>query len=572
MRRRWLLGPVALGVLMVAIVLAITNCGRPQPSAGLFRPVDVVVVVDQSWSMNNRSDPRCARVESAVAIIEVMDAFTAQQLGHRAAIAQFGTRTDRDEDHRVVPKATLTRLGSDHMIEKRSLIESIRCVNMGVTDFRNAFADAVEAFLEGREGSGQRQRVIVVLTDGEPTYLDAKGDPFSPQPGTPQLQEYMRAIAAHLGKLGDEPPLLYFVALDEKDEFWSRYAPEWQKLIDGAYGRVTPAGEAFFPAVRSIQAAKDKLVELAPQILGVEGECGAFRDRVDVPPHTDKLAVFINKGARPGARVQLKKGGEPAKELAQGTGFQLLGAARPQPGRWNLSVTPADDAPHLNMCLALAGPLVSLEYPPSTVGSGQPFDVLAVRVQFADGAAADGSRAQPISVEAQAHSSGSERPGWGWQDLLKIEGAKGLWISQPRKGPSPALMAKGGEDWTLDVKVVAADVVVRRTSFIVRVRGDQPYFALLPGDGQRSLQLDLREDGQSVADAAGRFGKPANKIASADVADWRRAPSQSPGPLLQHRGESRFELGRRLPDQSGQDRMVRIRFTDGPLQWLALPR
>ncbi|HDR00479.1 MAG TPA: VWA domain-containing protein, partial [candidate division WOR-3 bacterium] len=127
------------------------------------RPLDIVLVLDQSSSMR-WTDPENNRVEASRFFVDFLSSYWAREQDHRVGLVNFGDKkppNPEDEVHYLIS------LDTANLAERNRLLGRIKPLDLVYTSFIEAFRTARILF-DQAPADRERQRVIVLLTDGEP--------------------------------------------------------------------------------------------------------------------------------------------------------------------------------------------------------------------------------------------------------------------------------------------------------------------------------------------------------------------------------------------------------------------
>ncbi len=250
-----------LRVISIVLALFFSNSEAP-PAAGqslpLFggsRDLDVVIVLDQSESMDGSvqhhelpSDPDGRRIIVVREIIHRLGLDASQNSRHhRVSLIEFGT-----EVHVAIDGL---ELNSDPSTPNAPVVaadlatKGLTCKNMVYTDTPGALKRALAQLTRIGAGELLRQQIVLLITDGEPDRPNAK---------LPQLRHEIEAIQAKfddVGKLGlHGKPELWVIGVDTTGNFWDKTADSrpisdgkfWQKIAGGDRAQRAPT---VFPAM-----------------------------------------------------------------------------------------------------------------------------------------------------------------------------------------------------------------------------------------------------------------------------------------------------------------------------------
>lgn len=150
---RW----VTAAVCWVLLVLALAGPQRLEPPIERTESArDLLLAIDLSGSMATPDflDPQGERIDRLSAVKSVVDDFIRQRKTDRIGLIVFGTN--------AFPQAPLTL---DH-VAVRELLDELR---VGMAGEQTAIGDAIGVAVKMTQQSQQRERVLILLTDGNDT-------------------------------------------------------------------------------------------------------------------------------------------------------------------------------------------------------------------------------------------------------------------------------------------------------------------------------------------------------------------------------------------------------------------
>lgn len=115
--------------------------------------IDAFLLIDQSGSMKD-TDPHNIRISAAEYFIDLLSQDYSKTLKHRLGIVNFG-----DKPPQTIPLTYLSPEGA------AKLKNSLKPLDLGNTSFISALKEAKREFQRGERES---QKVVIILTDGEP--------------------------------------------------------------------------------------------------------------------------------------------------------------------------------------------------------------------------------------------------------------------------------------------------------------------------------------------------------------------------------------------------------------------
>jgi len=187
--------------------------------------IDLILLIDQSNSMSGtapstlRTDPETRRVYTARYLIDYVafdNNFVNPQRTNRVAVIGFGSP---ERTHIMVNLTPLKNQSDIDLAKSRVISEAL-----GATNFISAFKLVREIFppsTDSEISDGQRQRVIVLITDG---------GPFDDRQLS--LSEYLKEIAAYYaGQLGGERFPTFLIGIDDQDAYWPLVEQQWKSML-----------------------------------------------------------------------------------------------------------------------------------------------------------------------------------------------------------------------------------------------------------------------------------------------------------------------------------------------------
>ena len=249
-------------------------------------PADIILIIDQSGSMSRGkapTDPGNLRIKSSLAFVEFIARRSNQENPDRLGIVNFGTDAPRDHAIPLTPIASIDDPNVG-VIQNR-----LKPLDLGDTSFIKAFRLAVQLFREGNSFQYQRNRAIVVFTDGEPD-----------DPRKLGLEQYFAELSAFLEEeIKPNDITVFVIGIDAVGKAWSATVPHWRRLLGEDYV-VTVADLASLP--ERFSEIVQRIYKLPPQkpILLRPG----VREEFDVPPYLASLEFFVFSG-QPDATVRI---------------------------------------------------------------------------------------------------------------------------------------------------------------------------------------------------------------------------------------------------------------------------
>lgn len=187
--------------------------------------IDLIVIIDQSNSMSKTppstlyTDPKTLRVYAARYLIDYVafdNNFVNPQRTNRVAVIGFGSP---DRTHLMVNLTPLKNQSDIDLAKSRVISEAL-----GATNFSSAFKLVREIFPPSTDSeitNEQRQRVIVLITDGGP--FDDRQLPYS---------EYFEEIGDYYAsQLGKERFPTFLIGIDAQDAYWPLVEQHWKSML-----------------------------------------------------------------------------------------------------------------------------------------------------------------------------------------------------------------------------------------------------------------------------------------------------------------------------------------------------
>src|SRR5437899_7286394 len=147
-------------------------------------PADIILVIDQSGSMSkgrHPTDPTGVRVQGSLAFLEFVAGRGRANLPHRFGVVNFGSDAPRKYAVPLTPIASL----EDPSLQRIRL--QLTPLDLGDTSFISALRLAIQFLREGNSFTEQRNRALVLFTDGEPDDLRK----LAPQRYFAELQKFI---------------------------------------------------------------------------------------------------------------------------------------------------------------------------------------------------------------------------------------------------------------------------------------------------------------------------------------------------------------------------------------------
>jgi hypothetical protein len=364
---------LVLLVLLSTLVLLIVP-GAAQAQNDVPPGADLVFVVDQSGSMTkgtiyNSNDQRCSPVRlpdcprtpptdpDALAIGSVGDGlspiFERMVLRSRASersaaeeygfgLVLFGGANEPDES--VVDAVPLTRIEIERAADGTMRSNIARLLptttrNLGETAFSRAFADVCGMLSCATPPPPNRKRVVVLLTDGQPSLDTIPFDGGNPAPYFAEL----RRLHADLFRNAE----LWVLGLDRNDQFWSKNVPFWNEIAPNRTFRLTDPKDI----ASRFRSIAQTIVGDPP---GSTIDCDGTSLKVD--PYRTSLTLIVEY-AQPGikAELTLPDGTKLTRSTKNVLGYtssaqsETFVIADPQPGTWRCGLVGDGITPRLRV-------------------------------------------------------------------------------------------------------------------------------------------------------------------------------------------------------------------------------
>jgi hypothetical protein len=482
-------------------------------------PTDVVLAIDQSGSMSARfgaTDPKGLRVDGSRSFIEFIASRSNPSSVNRFGLVNFGTGAPSDA---AVP---LTRISSADDPTVSQLRAKLKALKMGDTNFTAALKEAMALFRASGSLRENRNRAIVIFTDGEPD-----------DPRKLSLKRYFDEIRDYYEKdIRPSHIALFVIGIDTVGKTWTPTAEQWRSIAGDDHVFTTPdmaSLKAHFnriiqrvwnlPEVESVQVASGKNTDFTvePYLEAVE---------FHVFPGREGLSLKINRAD--GSVIHPGKDPDtpPVKKL--GT-FDRIIVNDPKPGLWSYQVVGGSGSVEvLRNPIPLRLQLIS----PSRIHpQGKPMRLLAEFLRV-DGTPVASDRDYPLALAAEV------RDPVGRSTPVKFsldQGRNGVYLGDPdvTETGTPGefhivLKVSGGEKYhsKQDVKVEV------RTFPYLQV--EEPRYQSVYSPADRVLvQAKLMQSGKPIT--ASVFSNHADQLVIAQVI---RTPNGSRGPAQWLRSSS----------------------------------
>jgi uncharacterized protein YegL len=333
-------------LLSLALAALCSGCAREQPASQSktveptaqatafeqipvqFLPLDVVLIVDQSGSMVQTTDPSGLRVKAAEFFIEYLRSWASIRQDHRLGVVNFGSTAPPDKSIPLQPVGS----ASDNIKQAIEQIhQQVTSQHLGHTMFVSALREAKRLLDEANAFTPDRQPALIILTDGEP---DDGVRPKKP------LEYFFREIENYISEnlpRGKVP--IYVVAIDQHNQYWPSNRPYWERLCKRAVRIESAEREALIPVY----------MQVIGDLLGFEWQ-EVTAQQVQLPPYLERVSFTLLK-LDPAVRLRiLDPNGKEVSPQSPGvlhqTGeggreYEIYSITDPQPGSWTVEpVTP----------------------------------------------------------------------------------------------------------------------------------------------------------------------------------------------------------------------------------------
>lgn len=230
--------------------------------------------------------------------------------------------------------------------------------DLGTTNFQEAFFEAEKVFTELPEPVGQRLRVIIVLTDGQP-YVEG---PFSPE-------QHFKDLLTYTNRYFSQPNYRIYtvgmIDLDAKNSYWSNSEPYWEKITndpckslacpDPSRDRAKSVGSNDEVGKRFQEILQDLTGEFPKPPGVVVVDQGVDPGPLVVPPYLKSITFTYFKVnpveqliiTDPQGTVNLTR---PDVKIDGADGpIQVIQIANPLPGEWQVATDPSSSNVDITM-------------------------------------------------------------------------------------------------------------------------------------------------------------------------------------------------------------------------------
>ncbi len=292
-----------------------------------MQPVDIVLIIDQSGSMSGYrgfppTDPRGWRVEAGRYLISNLAVKTAPEAVARLGIVHFGTTAPREL---VVPLREL-----DSTEAARRMADELEALNLGWTNFLDAFQQADRLFQEAGTFEQGRQAVVITFTDGEPQ------DERRLHP-----ERYFSELDSFLGRYRENAVDLFVVGIDAVDLAWSQYRGHWEHVLPTADSAVMhlesldDLPRVFNDVVRLLYEIPDIAPDVVSEAEAKEFELPAYLEGVEFHIFAENRDLQLSI-TRPDGTVVREADKDVSVENYDS--FSIIVVAAPEPGVWRYRI------------------------------------------------------------------------------------------------------------------------------------------------------------------------------------------------------------------------------------------
>ena len=422
---------IVLALALLLLFLAACSKGGSSPAQGQVSyganrelrttaweselPADIVLAIDQSGSMSSGSaptDPSGLRVEGSRSFLEFIASRSNPDSANRFGLVNFGT------DAPVASAVPLTRISSIDDPAVSQLRNRFKALNMGDTSFTAALKRAMDLLRAGGSLQENRNRAIVIFTDGEPD-----------DPRKLRMEKYFDEIRDYCQtELRPAHVALFVIGIDSVGKRWTPTAVRWRSIAGDDHVFTTPDMDSLkahfnrivqrvwnLPEVESVRVASGKNSDFTvePYLEAVE---------FHVFPGKDGLALRINRADRSIVHPGTDPDAPPIKKLST---FDRIIVKDPKPGLWGYQVVGGSGSVEvLRNPIPLRLQLIS----PSRIHpQGKPMRLVA-EFRRLDGSPVPSDRDYPLALSAEVRDpSGRVTP----VKFALDRGQKGIYQAEP---------------------------------------------------------------------------------------------------------------------------------------------
>lgn len=341
-----------------------------------FRPADIILLIDQSGSMQRITDKNGIRKDAARFLTDYIGIYATKYQEHRIGVINFGDNAPQDKT--VQLSSVLTQLDS---IKSR-----IGAFDMGNTNFLEAFKTADSLFNSANSYRPSRQPAIVIFTDGEPDIGISRGEALFPG-----IVDYAKS------NFVNRNCPIYVVGIDSENKYWQKDEPYWKAISKSTY-RIT--------SVNDLNAV---FHEIIADIIGfgwtpVAKPSQGQPTKIEVEPYLERVSFTVLKQnpnvklkiIRPDGRGVTHKDDDVIYRTGQrGDQFETYSIMDPSPGIWQLQLEGEGEVKIYKDALRLSTTLLN---PTSPYPQKRPMEIIV------DMARRDGSPLKPLT-EYPLHAS-----------------------------------------------------------------------------------------------------------------------------------------------------------------------
>ncbi|GEM_PF-3756850 len=347
-----------------------------------IEPWDIIFVVDQSGSMfgrapqsnqalgNNRraTDLDNLRFEALRHSISWLGNFQAQQAERdiqvelNVSVIYFGDEaetvdvnpTDNDNIWTEFDYVSLDEWNQDrgdilNTVTINNYVNTFD-VNLGNTNFLEALRQSISHFdALNVSNIDERIQTIVILTDGEPCAFREQGWTDNTCNYQPDKEDHMNRLEDYVSQnFGLSNQNVYVVAIDEQDDYWSRYEAAWQRIAEQAIRL-----EGFeklsvtFNDILSSVANEEVIGSLSSNSLQLGIEV-PLNQPFYVSPYQQEMVVTLFK-SQDDIRLRVTSPDGPitsdsanVRVLGENSNIETWVVKHPLPGDWEFSARDAD--------------------------------------------------------------------------------------------------------------------------------------------------------------------------------------------------------------------------------------
>lgn len=274
-----------LSILCLLLVITTLSPLSLQATGEPAQGADIVFLIDQSGSMRI-SDPLGLRFDGLQYATEwlgrtILEYDPEHQYSFRVAVIDFGTYARQVLDPiEIAPTSEETWQDVSVFLQKRLAAENRR--ELGTTELVPAFGKAAEVFAAWGDATPDRQRIMILLTDGLP-YPD-------PESAMQRLQAYYTTNFPY------PDYQLYVIGLSSAESPWPLFADDWSNLSNNQAQAVENR--------RLLGAHFQRVLGQVGESLGIQGEQVTECGMVAVAPYLD-LVRFTIHNPDPAAPVKI---------------------------------------------------------------------------------------------------------------------------------------------------------------------------------------------------------------------------------------------------------------------------